>query len=50
MRDGKYESRYKATRGFFPVPAAQIRLSAGVLKQNAGWEGADARYTTWNFD
>lgn len=50
MRDGKYASRYQATKGFFPVPAAQIRLSSGVLKQNPGWDDADSRYTVWNFD
>ena len=52
LRDGHYAERYKATEGgFFPIPASQIRLSAGVLKQNAGWnEGDDYLYTVWNFD
>lgn len=52
MRDGHYAERYKATEGgFFPIPVPQIRLSAGVLKQNAGWkEGDNYLYTVWNFD
>lgn len=50
MRDGRYASRYEATNGFFPIPLAQIQLSAGVLTQNEGWDGADARYTTWDFE
>lgn len=51
MRDGRYVERYEATEGFFPIPAAQIRLSAGVLSQNAGWkEGDNYLFTVWNFD
>lgn len=51
LRDGRYAERYKATDGFFPIPASQIRLSAGVLEQNKGWkEGDDYLYTVWNFD
>lgn len=50
MRDGKYVSRYQATQGFFPIPLAQIQLSEGVLKQNAGWDTPDAYYTVWNFN
>ena len=51
MRDGRYAERYRATEGFFPIPAAQIRLSAGVLQQNAGWkEGDNYLFTVWNFD
>jgi len=51
LRDGRYAERYKATEGFFPIPASQIRLSAGVLQQNAGWkEGDNYLYTVWNFD
>jgi hypothetical protein len=49
MRDGNYAARYKATNGFFMIPPAQIKLSNGVLTQNAGWDGS-ARYTTWNFE
>ena len=50
MRDGRYRERYETTNGFFPIPAAQIQLSNGVLVQNEGWSGTDARYTTWSFD
>ena len=42
-----YEARYNATWGFRPFPQSEISLSAGVLKQNAGWEGSDAQYTSW---
>lgn len=47
MRNGRYADRYKATNGFFPLPLAQIQLSNGVLTQNVGWDGADARYSRW---
>lgn len=50
MRDGRYAARYEATDGFFPIPLAQIQLSNGVLVQNKGWDGTDARYTTWDFE
>lgn len=51
MRNGKYAERYKATQGFVAIPLAQIQLSNGVLTQNAGWEGTDARFTRWeNFE
>lgn len=49
MTDGKYVPRYKATKGFFPIPKAQIDLSAGILTQNEGWTGADANFSSWNF-
>lgn len=44
---GGYTARYKATKGFFPIPQTEIDLSAGVLKQNEGWSGADAKYDSW---
>ena len=50
QRDGRYQARYTATNGFFPVPLAQIQLSNGVLTQNPGWESADARYARWDFE
>lgn len=50
MRNGKYSERYKETNGFWPIPLKQIQLSNGTLKQNAGWDTPDARYTVWNFD
>lgn len=49
MTDGKYVSRYQATKGFFPIPKSQIDLSAGILTQNEGWTSADAYYSSWNF-
>lgn len=42
-----YVARYKATRGFFPIPENQIALANGALVQNAGWGAADATYTGW---
>ncbi|MDR2467021.1 MAG: RagB/SusD family nutrient uptake outer membrane protein [Prevotellaceae bacterium] len=42
---GGYKARYRATRGFFPIPEEEIALSEGVYKQNEGWTGAD--YSSW---
>ena len=42
-----YVARYKATRGFFPIPKTEIDLSNGALKQNPGWD-ASANYSSWN--
>jgi len=42
-----YEARYNATWGFRPFPASEVSLSAGVLKQNAGWTDSSAQYTNW---
>jgi len=44
---GGYKARYTATKGFFPIPEAQIALSEGVLIQNEGWGTAAAEYTGW---
>jgi len=44
---GGYKARYNATKGFFPIPEAQIALSDGVLIQNEGWGPAAAEYTGW---
>ncbi len=44
---GGYKARYNATKGFFPIPEAQIALSEGVLVQNDGWGTPDAEYTGW---
>lgn len=49
IANGGYSERYKATKGFWPIPKAQIDLSEGVLTQNEGWSGADANYSSWNF-
>jgi hypothetical protein len=42
-----YKARYEATWGFRPFPQSEISLSAGVLKQNPGWEDSSAQYTNW---
>ena len=44
---GGYKARYNATKGFFPIPEAQIALSQGVLIQNDGWGTSAAEYTGW---
>lgn len=44
---GGYKARYNATKGFFPIPEAQIALSQGVLVQNEGWGTTGAEYTGW---
>ncbi len=44
---GGYKARYNATKGFFPIPEAQISLSQGVLVQNDGWGTSAAEYTGW---
>ena len=49
ITDGGYQKRYQATKGFWPIPKAQIDLSEGVLTQNEGWKGTDANYSSWNF-
>ena len=38
MDFSNYAARYNATKGFYRIPKAQIDLSGGVYKQNAGWE------------
>jgi hypothetical protein len=46
---GGYVARYKATNGGFrKIPEGEILLSAGVLKQNAGW-GQEAEYGGWSY-
>ena len=42
-----YSGRYKATRGFFPIPQSQIDLSEGLLAQPAGWDTPDAKFGGW---
>lgn len=42
-----YVTRYKSTRGFFPLPPSEVALSAGALTQNAGWDSS-ANYSSWN--
>ena len=50
--NGGYGNRYKATKGFAPLPAAQIALSAGAgkeyqFKQNDGWGSSDVYFQGW---
>lgn len=40
-----FGARYRATRGFWPIPQSQILLSNNVLKQNAGWGTSDVEFT-----
>ena len=42
-----YVARYKATNGYYRIPQAQIDLSNGAYKQNAGWEGTTGYYSQW---
>jgi len=43
---GGYAKRYAETKGFFPIPESQIKLSENILKQNEGW-GQEANYGGW---
>ena len=42
-----YVARYTATNGYCKIPATQVRLSNGGLKQNAGWENEAGYYGSW---
>jgi hypothetical protein len=42
-----YVARYKATKGYYRIPQAQIDLSGGAYKQNAGWDGTTGYYSQW---
>lgn len=42
-----YVARYKATNGYYRIPQAQVDLSNGSIKQNAGWEGTTGYYSQW---
>ena len=49
--NGGYGERYKATKGFIPIPSAQISLSAGAgeeykFTQNEGW-GTQYDFSGW---
>ncbi len=44
---GGYAARYNATKGFFPIPDSQVKLSDGVLTQNEGWGTAEAEFPGW---
>lgn len=40
-----FGARYRATRGFWPIPLSQIRLSDNLLKQNDGWGTPEVEFT-----
>ncbi|MBF6598802.1 MAG: RagB/SusD family nutrient uptake outer membrane protein [Fermentimonas sp.] len=40
-----FGARYRATRGFWPLPQSEIRLSNDVLKQNDGWGTSESEFT-----
>ncbi|WP_436413255.1 RagB/SusD family nutrient uptake outer membrane protein [Petrimonas sp.] len=40
-----FGARYRATRGFWPIPQSQIRLSGNLLKQNEGWGTPEVEFT-----
>lgn len=42
-----YVARYNATNGYCKIPANQVTLSNGMLKQNPGWEGTSGYYGSW---
>ena len=44
---GDVAARYRATKGFFMIPQTEIELANGALKQNAGWEGTEAFYSSF---
>lgn len=44
---GKYSDRYNATKGYYRIPQAQVDLSNGAIKQNAGWDGTTGYYSQW---
>lgn len=50
--NGGYGARYKETKGFAPLPSAQIALSAGAgaqykYEQNPGWGTTAAEFGGW---
>lgn len=50
--NGGYGNRYSQTKGFVPLPAAQISLSSGsgpehTYQQNPGWGTTDAEFGGW---
>jgi hypothetical protein len=42
-----YVNRFKATNGYYRIPQAQVDLSNGSIKQNAGWDGTTGYYSQW---
>lgn len=41
-----YAARYKATKGYMPIPSSEIALSNGAIVQNEGWDNS-AVYVSW---
>jgi hypothetical protein len=44
---GGYATRYRETKGFFPLPLSEIQLSEGVLTQTPGWGEVTNEYQGW---
>lgn len=44
---GDVAARYQVTKGFFMIPQGEIELADGALKQNAGWEGSEAVFSSY---
>jgi hypothetical protein len=43
-----YSARYEVTKGFFPIPESEIRLSDGSLKQTPGFANGEGLYPGWS--
>ncbi|MGC3977540.1 MAG: RagB/SusD family nutrient uptake outer membrane protein [Paludibacteraceae bacterium] len=43
-----YKARLKETEGYWYIPQSEIDRSNGGIKQNPGWESADALFKDWN--
>lgn len=42
--------RYKATRGFMPLPKSEVELADGALVQTEGWDYSESQhYNGWKF-
>ena len=42
-----YAARYKATKGYMPIPQSEIDLANGALTQAPGWDNT-AVFSNWN--
>ncbi len=45
---GSFTTRYNTTGGYYRIPQNEVDLSNGAIKQNAGWEGTNGYYASWN--
>lgn len=43
-----YSARYDETKGFFPIPESQIKLSNGKLEQIPGFKNGEGLYPGWS--